>query len=577
VIGPNGAGKTTLFKIIVGQESLDSGEITKLNGLRIGYLEQESEWSLTETAEEYLQNNCLKPIWDLKQIGLGLGLSEEHFQKKLSDLSGGYRMRMKLLYLIGLEPDLMLLDEPTNFLDLESIMTLEKFLQDYKQAFMLISHDREFLRRTTEYTLEVEDEEIMKFPGHIDDYFEQKAELQKVLASQAANLDAKRKHMQDFVDRFKAKATKARQAQSRMKQLDKMQTIEIKPLPTRARINLPTPVQTGKEVLTIENAQMGYNQNIILKNVNLRIEKNQRIGIVGFNGAGKSTLLKSIAGRIQLLHGTKKLGYNVSLAYFAQHLTEDLAGEDTVLDSLQKKASPDSTAQEILNIAGSLLFSGDSIYKKIKVLSGGEKTRVALGQILLQKHPFLLMDEPTNHLDFDTVNALAEALSGYPGTLIVVSHDRSFISRVSNKILEIRNGLVELFPGSYDDYLWSLEKGALKERYAESDLKIKATGSGPLLTGEKKFNYKEETKRINTEIKELERKILKTEEIIFTFNKKIEDLNASLLSAQGQNAQKIAIESSQLNKNLSETEDILLDHMENLDQKQKELALITTN
>ncbi len=576
VIGPNGAGKTTLFKIIVGHETLDSGDITKLNGLRIGYLEQESEWSLTETAEQYLENNCLKPIWDLKQIGLGLGLSELHFQKKLSDLSGGYRMRMKLLYLIGLEPDLMLLDEPTNFLDLESILTLEKFLQDYKQAFLLISHDREFLRRTTEYTLEVESEEITKFPGHIDDYFEQKAELQKVLVAQAANLDAKRKHIQDFVDRFKAKATKARQAQSRMKQLDKMEKIEIKALPTRARINLPTPIQTGKEVLTIENANLGYNENIILKNVNIRIEKNQRIGIVGFNGAGKSTLLKSIAERIPLLSGSKKLGYNVSLAYFAQHLTEDLHQEDTVLDSLQRKAYKDSTAQEILNIAGSLLFSGDTIHKKIKVLSGGEKTRVALGQILLQKHPFLLMDEPTNHLDFDTVNALAEALSDYAGTLIVVSHDRSFISRLSNQILEIRNGSVELFPGSYDDYLWSLEKGALKERYADSDQQLQKNNSAQAVQTEKKFNYKEETKRINNEIKDLERKILKTEEILFALNKKIEDFNSQLLTAQGQQAQKIAIESAQASKQVTDTEDILLVHMENLDSKQKELIKLTT-
>lgn len=576
VIGPNGAGKTTLFKIIVGQETLDQGDIIKTNGLRIGYLEQESEWSLTETAEQYLQNNCLKPIWDLKQIGLGLGLTEDHFQKRLSDLSGGYRMRMKLLYLIGLEPDLMLLDEPTNFLDLESILTLEKFLQDYKQAFLLISHDREFLRKTTEYTLEVESEEITKFPGHIDDYFEQKLELQKVLVAQAANLDAKRKHIQDFVDRFKAKATKAKQAQSRVKQLDKMEKIEIKALPTRARINLPIPIQTGKEVLTIENANLGYDKNIILNNVNLRIEKNQRIGIVGFNGAGKSTLLKSIAGRIPLITGTQKLGYNVSLSYFAQHLTEDLLSEDTVLDSLQKKAYKDSTAQEILNIAGSLLFSGDSIYKKVKVLSGGEKTRVALGQILLQKQPFLLMDEPTNHLDFDTVNALAEALSNYQGTLIVVSHDRSFISRVSNKILEIRNGSVELFPGTYDDYLWSLEKGALKERYATSDMQMLKSKQVVAVPSEKKFNYKEETKRIQSEIKEFERKILKTEEILFTLNKKIEVLNLQLLSTQGQQAQKIAIESAQITKQITETEDILLMHMENLEKAQSDLLKITT-
>jgi ATP-binding cassette, subfamily F, member 3 len=571
VIGPNGAGKTTLFKIIVGQESLDSGEITKANQLRIGYLEQESEWNLNTIAETYLSEQCIKPIWDLKQLGTGLGLTETHFQSPLSSLSGGYRMRMKLLYLIGLEPDLMLLDEPTNFLDLESIMALENFLQDHKGAFLLISHDREFLRRTTEYTLEVEGQEIVKFPGHIDDYFEQKAELQKLKLHQAANLEAKRKHLQEFVDRFRAKATKARQAQSRMKQLAKMETIEIKPLPVRSRIHLPVPANTGKEVVNLTQAHLGYGQNTILKNVNLTIERGSRLGVVGFNGAGKSTLLKSLAGRIELLSGERKLGYQVELSYFAQHLTEDLFPEDSVLDSLQRKAYIDTTKQEILNIAGSLLFTGDDVHKKVKVLSGGEKTRVALGQILLQKKPLLLMDEPTNHLDFDTVNALAEALAEFQGTLITVSHDRSFIKRVANKIIEIRNGQVEVYPGTYDDYLWSLEKGALKERYETAD-QIMTQNVAKVVESDKKFNYKEETKRIASEIKELHRKILKTEEILFSQNKKLEEINALLLSAQGQEAQKLAIESAQISKNISETEDVLMTHMENADLKEKELA-----
>jgi len=571
VIGPNGAGKTTLFKIIVGQETLDSGEITKANQLRIGYLEQESEWNLNTIAETYLSEQCIKPIWDLKQLGIGLGLTENHFQSPLSSLSGGYRMRMKLLYLIGLEPDLMLLDEPTNFLDLESIMALENFLQDHKGAFLLISHDREFLRRTTEYTLEVESQEIVKFPGHIDDYFEQKAELQRLKLHQAANLEAKRKHLQEFVDRFRAKATKARQAQSRMKQLSKMETIEIKALPVRSRIHLPVPTNTGKEVVTLSAANLGYGDNVILKGANLIIERGSRLGVVGFNGAGKSTLLKSIAGRIDLLSGERKLGYQVELSYFAQHLTEDLFPEDSVLDALQRKAYIDTTKQEVLNIAGSLLFAGDDIHKKIKVLSGGEKTRVALGQILLQKKPLLLMDEPTNHLDFDTVNALAEALAEFQGTLITVSHDRSFIKRVANKIIEIRNGMVEVYPGSYDDYLWSLEKGALKERYETAD-EIMAQNVVKVVESDKKFNYKEETKRISSEIKELHRKILKTEEILFSNNKKLEEINGLLLSAQGQEARKLAIESAQISKNISETEDVLMTHMENVEIKEKELA-----
>jgi ATP-binding cassette, subfamily F, member 3 len=572
VIGPNGAGKTTLFKVIAGEETLDSGEITKANQLRIGYLEQESDWTLDQIAETYLIEKCIKPIWDLKQIGKSIGLTEDHFQSSLTKLSGGYRMRMKLVYLIGLEPDLMLLDEPTNFLDLESIIALEKFLQDYKGAFLLISHDREFLRRTTEYTLEVESGEIIKFPGHIDDYFEQKAELRQLQLQQAANLDAKRKHMQDFVDRFRAKATKAKQAQSRMKQIEKMQTIEIKSLPIRSRITLPEPIQTGKEVVSLMNANLGYADKIILKNINLSFERGHRLGVVGYNGAGKSTLLKSIAGRIPMISGEKKLGHNVELSYFAQHLTEDLLLEDTVLDSLQRKAYKDTLAQEILNIAGSLLFSGDDIYKKVKVLSGGEKTRVALGQILLQKKPFLLMDEPTNHLDFDTVQALSEALTQFKGTLIVVSHDRSFINKVANKIIEIRDGFVEIYPGSYEDYLWSLENGALKERFALNE-EIKKSFEGPVVVSkEQKFNYKETQKKISVEIKELQRKILKTEEILFTLNKNVEDLNAKLLQTQGLQAQQIAIESSKISTQIEKTEEVLLTHMENLEQKEKELS-----
>ena len=563
VIGPNGAGKTTLFKAIVGLESLDTGEITKANHLRIGYLEQESDWAVNIQAEDYLQNNCVKPIWELKQLGLKLGLTESHFQSQLSALSGGYRMRMKLLYLIGLEPELMLLDEPTNFLDLESILTLEDFLQNHKQAFLLISHDREFLKRTTEYTLEVEGGDIVKFPGHIDDYFEQKAELQRLMEAKANQLENKRKQIQDFVDRFRSKATKARQAQSRLKSLDRMEKIEIKKLPPRANIKLPEVIATGKEILSIQNANLGYNsEKIILRNVNLTVERGQKIGIVGYNGAGKSTLLKSIADKIQLISGEKKLGYNVSFSYFAQHLTDELHNEDTVLDSLQRKAHKDNMAQDILNMAGSLLFSGDSIKKKIKVLSGGEKTRVALGQALLQKNPLLLLDEPTNHLDFDTVNALAHALSEFIGTVIVVSHDRQFLRQVTNQIFEVRNGQIEVYKGSYDEYLWSLEKGVLSQRVDA----VETIAPMRSQTDSKKFNYKEETKRLNSDIKELERQILKAEEIVNLQNKRLDAINAELISVQGLKAQELSKEAAAISKNILHQEESILEKMENLEE-----------
>ncbi len=574
VIGPNGAGKTTLFKAIVGLESLDTGEITKANHLRIGYLEQESDWAVNIQAEDYLQNNCVKPIWELKQLGLKLGLTESHFQSQLSSLSGGYRMRMKLLYLIGLEPGLMLLDEPTNFLDLESILTLEDFLQNHKQAFLLISHDREFLKRTTEYTLEVEGGDIVKFPGHIDDYFEQKAELQRLMEAKANQLENKRKQIQDFVDRFRSKATKARQAQSRLKSLDRMEKIEIKKLPPRANIKLPEVIATGKEILSIQNANLGYNsEKIILKNVNLIVERGQKVGIVGYNGAGKSTLLKSIADKIELISGEKKLGYNVSFSYFAQHLTDELQNDDTVLDALQRKAHKDNMAQDILNMAGSLLFSGDSIKKKIKVLSGGEKTRVALGQALLQKNPLLLLDEPTNHLDFDTVNALAHALSEFIGTVIVVSHDRQFLRQVTNQIFEVRNGQIEVYKGSYDEYLWSLEKGVLSQRVDT----VETIAPTKTQTDSKKFNYKEETKRLNSDIKELERHILKAEEIIHSQNKRLVEINSELLIIQGFKAQALSKEAALINKNILQQEEAILDKMEKIEGMKSELSSLKLN
>jgi ATP-binding cassette subfamily F protein 3 len=518
VIGPNGAGKTTLFKILVGQEFLDEGEVIKSNRLRIGYLEQEAHEPIDKSAEEFLAESCSKPLWEIKALGKDLGLTDSHFAQPFHELSGGYRMRMKLLSLVGKEPNLMLLDEPTNFLDLESVLALEKFLQNYEGAFLLISHDREFLRRTTDHTLEVELGEITKFPGHIDDYFEQKSQLREILEAQAAHQDAKRKKVEDFVARFGAKATKAKQAQSRLKQLDKMEKVEIKDLPIRARIRIPPPHHTGKESLRLENAVLGYEGVPILKDVTIRLERGVHLGVVGYNGAGKSTLLKTLGGRLPLISGKRELGYQVSLSYFAQHVAEDLDPADTVRRALEAKAHPDVTSQEILSLAGSLLFSGDAVDKPIRVLSGGEKSRVALGQILLKRSPLLLLDEPTNHLDFDTVEAMTEALRDYPGTVVVVSHDRSFIGRIATKILEIRDGRADIYPGTYDDYLWSLEKGALKELRSNLEPTTpslpteskpqSATASSP--NGSTKPG-KDLSKRYVAESKELQRKIAKHE------------------------------------------------------------------
>lgn len=561
VIGPNGAGKTTLFRVLVGEETLDSGEIVKSKNLRMGYLAQESDWGLDNLAEDFLAENCTKPLWQLKELGKGLGLTEQQFREPLRKLSGGYRMRFQLLFLIGREPNLMLLDEPTNFLDLESLMALEKFLQSYEGAFLLISHDREFLRRVTDHTLEVETGDITKFPGNIDDYFEQKAQLREVLERQAVNQNLKKKSIEDFIRRFGAKATKAKQAQSRMKRLEKMENIDIKALPVKARIQVPTPTQTGKEIFHLSNATLGYSGKKIVEVKDLRVERGDHLGIVGFNGVGKSTLIKSLANKIPFITGDLRWGKNVQIAAFAQHSTESLYLEHTVLQSLQEKAHPEVKQQEILNMAGSLLFSGDAIQKKVGVLSGGEKSRVALGQILLSKANVLLLDEPTNHLDFETVEALTNALQNYQGSLLVVSHDRSFIGRVSTKILEIHDGKLELYPGTYDDYCWSLEKGALSQR-TSAPVEIKT--EEPILISKPaiKVNLKEERKRLEMALLNCRRTMKRAEEKIQTLQTKRDEFMKNLLESSGEQALRFSKELAYVSKEIESLENELLEKLE---------------
>ncbi|MDG0815226.1 ribosomal protection-like ABC-F family protein [Bdellovibrio svalbardensis] len=570
VIGPNGAGKTTMFKILVDQEHLDQGLVTKSQQLRLGYLEQESDWNVDEKVEEYLAKNCIKPLWELKQFGLKLGLTEQHFQSHLKQLSGGYRMRVKLLFLIGQEPNLLLLDEPTNFLDLETLLVLESFLQEFKGAFLLISHDREFLRRVTDHILEVEAGDIVKFAGNLDDYFEQKAMLAELLQKQALSQQAKKKSIMDFVTRFGAKATKARQAQSRLKALEKMEMIELKAAPTHSHIQIPPASPTGKMILELENGECGYGDKVILKNVNLRLERGNHLGIVGLNGAGKSTLLKSLGQQIPLLSGAIKWGHQVSLSYFAQHTPEALNPEHTVLEAMASAAHKEVTQQEVLNIAGSLLFSGDAVYKKVKILSGGEKSRVALGQILLQKSPLLLLDEPTNHLDFDTVEALTTALERYEGTIITVSHDRGFIGRVANKILEVNHGLLTLYPGTYDEYVWSLQKGFLAERNLDLP-EAKTTSTVSSATDSSKFNYKEERKRLEGLIKKAQKLIEDCDKKIAELSKKRDALNESLATGGGSNAASLAKDLHETSAHIEELELTMLQAMEDQHSQETEL------
>jgi ATP-binding cassette subfamily F protein 3 len=526
VIGPNGAGKTTLFKIIAGLDQLDSGELIKSRNLRLGYLAQHDHWKKDETIEDYL-STCSLPLWELKNLGRKLGLSDEMFSRPILGLSGGYRMRCKLLYLIGQQPNLMLLDEPTNYLDLETTLVLEHFLQGYEGAFMLISHDREFLRRTTDHILEVEAGDISKFNGNIDDYFEQKTMLRTQLEARAMSLQEKRDEVLAFVARFGAKASKAKQAQSRLKSLDRMETIELKSLPIGANIKIPPPTHAGKIVASFAKVDLGYGAKTVLKDVNFSLNNGDHLAVVGLNGAGKTTFLKALAGALPPLKGEIQLGYQVSIGYYAQHVAESLDEKSTVINEMTAKAHPDVTQQEGLNMAGSLLFSGDDVRKKISVLSGGEKSRVALGQILLQRAPCLVLDEPTNHLDFQTVEALTQALSSYSGTIVVVSHDRSFIKRIGSKILEVNHGKLSLYPGTYEEYVWSLEQGVLSERVVTKSEPAKMQISKP------SGDSREERKSIERELRSNAKNLEKTEKSISKLQNKLHELNEKVTVLTG--------------------------------------------
>ncbi len=536
VIGPNGAGKTTLLKIICGLEVLDSGNVIKSRSIKLGYLQQEVEWSSDQTLENYL-SDCLLPVWELKNIAKKLALSEEMFNKPISTLSGGFRMRAKLLHLLGEEPNLLLLDEPTNYLDLETLLAFEKFLQDYNKSFLIISHDREFLKKTTNYTLEIEGGEVSKYPGNVDEYFTYKNQIREELKKRSHTLEQKRKEILDFAARFGFKATKARQVQSRLKLMNKMEKIEIKPLHSVAKVKIPDPIKTGKEVVNVKNLELGYDGKVVLSNVDLNLRSGDHLAIVGFNGAGKSTLLKGLAGILKPKKGEIKYGLNVNIGYYAQHVFEELTVSNTVYKELKISAHVNILDQEIKDIAGSLLFSGNDIDKKVSVLSGGEKARLALGKILLKKVPLLLLDEVTNHLDFYTNEALTQALSEYKGSIIVVSHDRCFVKRVANKILEIRNGNLILYPGNYDEYLWSLEQGALSEIInidtisgkSEKHVEKKIEKN----TEVKQFNYKEQKKLIERQIRKHEKEASRFENKILEIYSEIEKLNKELESARG--------------------------------------------
>src|ERR1051326_8231983 len=502
LVGANGTGKTTLLKILGGIESLDYGVITQQRGIQCGYLPQdglslsgrsvfaeclsvfehvhqmqrEQEELAASMAEvdhasaEYTQiagrfHRIQAEIQardgytieaEVGTVLNGLGFSKEDWQRRTEEFSGGWQMRIALAKLLLQKPNLLLLDEPTNHLDLETRNWLEQFLAQYPHAYVLISHDRYFLDVTVKKTAEIWNKQVFFYSGNYEKYLAQKAGRRAQLEAAYRNQKEKTDQLEAFINRFRYQATKAKQVQSRIKELERMEKIEVPPEEKAIHFSFPQPRPSGRMVAEAKDLGKSYDAKQVFGGVNFVIERGDRIALVGVNGAGKSTLIKLLAGSEQPTSGELRLGHNADVDYFAQDQYKALDTQTRMLDDLFE-AAPRSTQTELRSLLGCFLFSEDDVFKTIGVLSGGERNRYALARMLLHPSNFLLLDEPTNHLDLRAKDVLLDSLQKFTGTVVFVSHDRYFIDKLATRVFEIGDGRVEVFPGNYEDYLWRKE------------------------------------------------------------------------------------------------------------------------
>ena len=467
LVGPNGVGKTTLFRMILGEESPDEGSIRKRPRLRIGYLPQELETIVGKTVLDAAHRD-LYPEHEAERILSGLGFSEADFARPIENLSGGYRMRVALAHLLLSNPDVLMLDEPTNHLDKPTQRWFERFLLDSNLTLLVISHDTKFLDGIATHIWELRDRTIQEFRGNYTKFQELRAARDAQIESAANRQTKEVARVQNFIDRFRYQANKAKQVQSRIKQLDKVKLIERQRDNKRVRFKFPLPAASGRHVLELKGVAKSYGEKIIYRSLDFTAERGQRVALVGENGAGKSTLLKILAGVLPFEKGSRHVGHGATLHYFAQHQAESLNPEDTILESLAE-VSARAEMNFLRGIAGAFLFSGDDQKKPIKALSCGERNRVALARMLVEPANTLLLDEPTNHLDPASVDMLTDALTDFPGTIVFISHDPTFLTRVATLVVEVDDGQAKNYFGDYEYFLWkkAQEFESIKESSAE--------------------------------------------------------------------------------------------------------------
>ncbi|RUM40467.1 MAG: ABC transporter ATP-binding protein [Desulfocapsa sp.] len=534
--GVNGTGKSTLLKIMCGEQEVDPGVVSRASWFTVAYLPQEvtielgsrSLFAEAETAfaealaqqrefEELgrrlagLEQNSpelsgllerqgelqhlleghdvfrIRP--EIERILAGLGFSRQDLDRPVSEFSGGWVMRLLLAKLLLRKPSLLLLDEPTNHLDLDSLTWLEDFLQQYQGALLIISHDRAFLDRITDKTWELSLGRLTCYKGNYSHYLVEKAQRMELERAAYDNQQALIKQTERFITRFRAKSTKAKQVQSRVKQLEKLERLELAETERTIHFTFPAAAPSGREVVQLSGVNKEFGGKQVFTDVSLDLQRGDKLAVVGVNGAGKTTLLKIMAG-LEPARGNIRLGHNVILTYFGQHQAQELSGELTVLDTVYH-AARDMTITRVRSLLGAFLFSGDEVEKKVQVLSGGEKSRVALARMLIKPANLMLLDEPTNHLDITSQEVLQEAMAQYEGTIIVVSHNRFFVNSFVNKVLEIRDGRATMYLGNVDDYLAARQRLEENSGARDKEAVRKSAKHSAALGGDRKARRRE--------------------------------------------------------------------------------------
>jgi len=570
LVGANGAGKTSLLRLISGENHPEDGNIFLQKNINIGYLPQENvihrgntiikeaESALTsivnlqgkekelttllalcktDSERDDLVNQLGEVHHRLEELGSfsalseverilnGLGFSEDDFERLTDEFSGGWQMRIALAKILISQNDLLLLDEPTNHLDLDSLEWLISFLNQYKGGLLIVSHDKHFVNSVTNKTLEISAGKFFSYKGKYEDYIKWKQAREELAEKQYIQQQKKIKDTEKFIERFRYKATKARQVQSRIKQLEKIELVELPESIEGINLRFPEPPLSGVINVELERIKKSYGSNVIFEDMSFTVERGDKIAFVGPNGAGKTTLAKIIAGELNFESGTKKPGYNTSIAYYAQDVADNLNPELDILETVETVAE-NQTLGQLRAILGCFLFSGDDVFKKIKVLSGGEKSRVALSKILLTKANLIILDEPTNHLDYNSKLVLQNALVNFKGSLILVSHDIDFLTPIVNKVVEIRKGSLKTFLGGIEDYLY---KKRAEENKQDSTKKEAIKESQPAVTKKEQKRLEAELRRRRYELtKDLKSEVSHAELRISKLEKQLKEIELEL-------------------------------------------------